>query len=68
MPIYEYRCNTCGESFERLVRFSETEKTQECPSCQSEDTQKQLTMPASFGFGGFEKTSSKGCNSTGRFT
>jgi len=31
MPIYEYRCEDCGNEFEKLVR--RTEDLQECPQC-----------------------------------
>ena len=32
MPIYEYRCQDCGTSFEKLVRSSDTGGPL-CPSC-----------------------------------
>jgi putative FmdB family regulatory protein len=38
MPIYEYRCETCSGTFERLVPFAERESAQSCPSCASEKT------------------------------
>ena len=42
MPIYEYRCETCGHEFETLVLG----KTQpECPSCQSQDLERLLSVP-----------------------
>jgi putative FmdB family regulatory protein len=31
MPLYEYRCESCGQVFERLV-FHEAEAVQ-CPAC-----------------------------------
>ncbi len=30
MPIYEYRCKSCGKKFEKLIRGSEKVK---CPGC-----------------------------------
>jgi len=33
MPIYEYRCQECGEKFEKLVRFSTSISEIECPKC-----------------------------------
>lgn len=27
MPIYEYRCNTCGKTFESMQKFSDTPYT-----------------------------------------
>ena len=47
MPLYEYRCNECGEEFERMVRISETEKPLECPRCGSNQTSKQISQFAS---------------------
>jgi putative FmdB family regulatory protein len=35
MPIYEYKCNNCGTSFEKTQRITEEPLT-ECPSCQGE--------------------------------
>jgi putative FmdB family regulatory protein len=32
MPIYQYRCESCGVSFERTQRFSE-EPLRNCPEC-----------------------------------
>jgi putative FmdB family regulatory protein len=40
MPLFNYKCNACGKSFEELVASS-SEKVS-CPSCNSEDTLKQL--------------------------
>jgi putative FmdB family regulatory protein len=42
MPIYEYACPGCGARFETLVRrFGEAVS---CPSCQSPDVEKQLSV------------------------
>src|SRR5512138_2521709 len=32
MPTYDYLCDNCGYSFERMQRFSE-EPIKECPEC-----------------------------------
>ena len=50
MPLYEYHCNTCGENFEKMVRFSEQELAPECPECHSRDTRKRISLFASRGF------------------
>ena len=50
MPLYEYKCLNCGESFEKLVRLtpkSETEVT--CPKCQSNLVERQLSILARWG-------------------
>ena len=35
MPIYEYRCSECGDTFEQFRRMSDADNESECPSCQS---------------------------------
>jgi putative FmdB family regulatory protein len=40
MPIFEYRCDACGEQFEKLVR-RDTEV--ECPKCTSHQLSQQLS-------------------------
>ncbi|GAB4407606.1 MAG: hypothetical protein OHK0032_02930 [Thermodesulfovibrionales bacterium] len=59
MPIFEYRCNKCGEDFEKLVSGNQTVK---CPKCNSDDIKKKFST---FGMGGVEKTGSgsSGCGS-----
>ena len=49
MPLYEYHCNTCGENFEKMVRFSEQELAPECPECKSRDTRKRISLFAGAG-------------------
>ncbi len=51
MPIFEFFCKKCGQSFEELV-FSQNEKIS-CPKCNSESIEKQLSTfgvnaPAAF--------------------
>jgi len=43
MPIYEYSCKKCSNQFELLVRGK---KTPACPSCDSEDLKRLLSVPA----------------------
>ena len=43
MPLYDYRCNACGESFELLVRAS-TVPT--CPQCASVALERQVSLTA----------------------
>lgn len=36
MPTYEYRCSSCGETFELVQSFSERETQQQlCPNCEA---------------------------------
>lgn len=43
MPIFEYRCDQCGQAFEELV-FSSTKVA--CPKCQGARVTRQLSVPA----------------------
>jgi putative FmdB family regulatory protein len=46
MPYYEYRCNKCGEDFEKMLRFSESDNNPICPKCESADTHKKISRVA----------------------
>lgn len=45
MPIYAYRCNTCGFQKDVLQKFSDAPLTV-CPSCEKDTFGKQVTAPA----------------------
>ena len=49
MPLYEYHCPTCGETFDQLVRFSEADQMPVCPSCGGEETRKKISAGAVIG-------------------
>lgn len=36
MPVYEYRCASCGEPHERLLPHSRVDEPGPCPSCDGE--------------------------------
>lgn len=70
MPLYEYRCNTCGQVFEKMLRWSEADRSPACPHCQGQDTSKKMSTFASTGSSsssGSVSYSSSGCGSSGRF-
>lgn len=46
MPIYEYRCNSCGHELEAIQKFSDPVLT-DCPAC-SEPALKKLISVAGF--------------------
>jgi putative FmdB family regulatory protein len=46
MPIYVFRCDDCGEKFERLQKLSDTDPDT-CPNCGKHGTvHRQVTAPA----------------------
>jgi putative FmdB family regulatory protein len=46
MPIYEYICSSCKESFAKLQRMGTAEGETECPACGSRDVQRQISACA----------------------
>lgn len=45
MPLFEFRCQSCGRVFEALVRSQDVSGPQ-CPSCKGVDLEKLLSTPA----------------------
>ena len=43
MPIYEFKCNKCGNIFERLVFPSDGEDKVICPDCGEGDTHRLMS-------------------------
>ncbi len=43
MPIYDYRCTSCGAEFEKLVR-GQTAVT--CPKCEGKTLERLMSLPA----------------------
>lgn len=68
MPIYEYRCPHCGETFEKLVPMTADEKKIECPKCGQKGVSKKISL---FGaccgdsLGNFTAPQSPSCGSGG---
>ena len=60
MPLYEYVCPTCGQSFDKLVRFSEADKIPVCPNCGEKETHKKISAGSMIG------SSSSGSTSVSR--
>jgi len=56
MPLFEYKCQSCGERFEKLV-WSSSKSEITCPKCGSTQTERQLSTFATKG-GGCSPTSS----------
>lgn len=49
MPVYEYRCDTCGATFEMLRRMQDADRDLNCPECRSEEVKRQLSTFATRG-------------------
>lgn len=52
MPMYEYRCQACGEQYEQLRRMSEADQDLECPHCGSPRVERQVSACSIGGCGG----------------
>ena len=66
MPLYEYRCATCGSRFELLRRVGQGSEGVACPECGQVDVEKEFsTFAGSVGGGG---TGAGSCSPSGRFT
>ena len=42
MPIYEYKCRSCGHQFEKIVRLDDKP---DCEACHASDLEKLFTAP-----------------------
>ena len=46
MPVYEYRCESCGERCEKLVRSIRQEPPEvHCPACQGTEVRRLISAP-----------------------
>jgi putative FmdB family regulatory protein len=63
MPLYEYRCDGCGQRFERYVRS--WGESVSCPSCSGEAVEKLLSTFAFAGSGGASTGGGCGCGRGG---
>lgn len=57
MPIFEYKCNDCGEEFEELVSGQNPDIA--CIKCNSKNINKKFSV---FGMSGVEKQVSSGAS------
>lgn len=56
MPMYEFDCLKCDESFDELVRSAEAVRDVVCPACGSPKIKKKLSTFAARVSGGGSKT------------
>jgi putative FmdB family regulatory protein len=45
VPIYEYRCATCGEEFQAIRRITD-ETLPDCPRCRTGQVEKKISLSA----------------------
>ena len=51
MPLYEYKCQACGKTFEMLRRMQDADRELECPECESAKVERQFSTFATGGCG-----------------
>lgn len=61
MPIFEFECPACHESFDELVRNAEAVKDVVCPICGNRKVKKKLSTFASKVSGGSTAASAAAC-------
>lgn len=66
MPLYEYRCSSCGSRFEVLRRMGQGSEGLSCPRCGQAEVEKEYSTFA----GASTDSGSAGgaCSPSGRFT
>jgi len=63
MPIYEYQCDDCGTTFEKLMRSSQTATAVECPSCGEDHVTEQLSRFSAHAGGSSRQQAAPSCGS-----
>ena len=67
MPLYEFVCQNCGNTFETLVGFSQADEPQPCPECHERQSQRKLSSFAVSG-GSHASAAPSGPPAGSRFT
>ncbi len=68
MPLYEYRCEACGNVFEKIARWSEADRSPFCPQCQSDNTRRKVsTFASTSSSSAYNAAPSSSCGSRGGF-
>ncbi len=63
MPIYEYKCTECGNTFSRLRNIGASTDGVRCPKCKSENVERQLSSFASTSTGSSTGGPAPSCSS-----
>lgn len=50
MPVYDYKCNDCGNKYDIYFKVRENKEEIECPSCKSKSAKKLMTSASISGF------------------
>ncbi len=61
MPIYEYKCESCGGEYEQIRRMAEADLGLACPTCESASVKRQLSSFATTSGGQSAEPMSGGC-------
>ena len=69
MPIYEYRCKSCDDVFEALIRSASDAASQKCPKCGGKKAERLMSVFAAQGTrakdsGGHSHGGGCGCGSS----
>lgn len=63
MPIFEFRCNGCNNSFEEYFHTASHEDEKlVCPKCGSENVKKLLSVFSASGFEGSHEPAPSSCS------
>jgi len=68
MPIYEFTCESCDNTFEVNASFFEDLDSPECPECHGHETRKKYSFFMSSFSGSSAGSSYSSCGGGGRFT
>ena len=63
MPIYEYECTECGNTFSRLQSIGASADGVRCPKCKSKNVERQLSCFASTSTGSSTGGPAPSCSS-----
>ena len=44
MPIYEFECKKCNQTFEKLLKRMDEKAKEPCPACGSKQTTRKLSV------------------------
>ncbi|MBC8322086.1 MAG: zinc ribbon domain-containing protein [Candidatus Marinimicrobia bacterium] len=46
MPVYDYKCESCGNQFDELVSYSTDDSEIKCPYCNEKKSKRLLSAPS----------------------